>query len=240
MTAIPRQRAAQALGQGLDAFGKRCADGLGAVAVGQPDKDHEAAGALDQRRDPGWVFAHHKVAFPVSGYRPICRLGGTLADRDRVLDLSLALADAPYAGLSDRSGSAQVPGQLAAQLPASLDEQAGVDRLVTDTHRHIIRVFPPQPPGDLLGRPTQHQPLANDRPQGWVQRELRRLRAPGTTPGSALSATCPVPVTLAVALDLPRDTRMGPPQPLGDQPKRLPGCQPPRDLLALSSRQHPH
>jgi hypothetical protein len=65
-------------GQSGDGRGEGVGDHLGAVPIGQADEHQVARGTLDQGGDRGHALAEQQVAFPVTGHRPVGRLGRPL------------------------------------------------------------------------------------------------------------------------------------------------------------------
>lgn len=59
----------------------------------------------------------------------------------------------------------ELPDQLSTQFSARDQVQRGVDHLVRYLYGRIGRIVPPQPPGNLLGRPSQAKKYADSRPE---------------------------------------------------------------------------
>ena len=108
------------------------------MILGQVEQDREPACALDEGADRGLVTANNEVAFPVSRDRPVLDLGRPVTDLERVL-VGAVLAPLRSAGNSLFPLQAQLLGQVSPQVPAGLNVEGLVDRLVTHLHTLIIR-----------------------------------------------------------------------------------------------------
>lgn len=148
--------------------------------------------------------------FPVAGDGPVVGLGGAFADQDHVADLRPRrpprLAPVP----TDRAAGAEVFVQVSAQVPAALDEQGLVDRLVRHVHLRPVRERPGQVITDLLRGPVPHQPQLD------LQRKLDPvklpgLRAPRSNTALLLRRVRPVvPASCSVPAELATDRRWCP------------------------------
>ena len=87
--------------------------------------------ALDQRGDVAVLRTADQVTLPVSRNSAILGRGGSFMDRDRIRDLTQAIAfEAGGSGAADRAFGTQVLQQFLLQSAAGLDIQAPIDRLV--------------------------------------------------------------------------------------------------------------
>jgi hypothetical protein len=83
---VPGDRAAEAVGQGGDAFVESCGDGGGLFVV-ELAQQEQSGGSLDEGGDLGAVVAaHDQVAFPVTGDLAVGDLVGPLGDQHLVRD----------------------------------------------------------------------------------------------------------------------------------------------------------
>jgi hypothetical protein len=103
--------------------------------------------------------------------RPICHLGGPLADVDHVADPRLPL---PVSALrfTHRPTGPQTPGQLTFQLPFSLHIKGSIDGFVGHPHLRIIGEIGSQPAADLFGTVLGVEPSHHLGVQGWVIGQL--------------------------------------------------------------------
>ncbi len=128
--AVPGQRAAQLLGQGADGRDHGVADCGSAVPAGQMHQQYESGAALDQGADRGAaVRAQDQVALPVPGHGSVVGFSRAFADRDDVGEGGLACGGAAPRS-AHRPAGPQLLVQVSAQMPAALDVQRLVDRLV--------------------------------------------------------------------------------------------------------------
>jgi hypothetical protein len=88
----------------------------------------------------------------VAGHGPVVGLSGSLADVQRVDDLTSALsADADPAGTADTPAAAELLAEFLAQQAPCLHEQRQVDRLVGHPQLRVVGELHRQPTSDLLG-----------------------------------------------------------------------------------------
>src|SRR3984885_152308 len=83
----------------------------------------------------------------------------------------------PSAGAADRAARPQAGLQLLAELPAGVEVDRLVDRLVADPHRRVVGELHLQPPAGLLGRVPAVQHALHRGPQDGVPRQFRGLGA---------------------------------------------------------------
>ena len=113
LSLIPGQRAAERLGQSLDALGERVPHGLGGAPAGELDQHREAGLTLNERRDRGAAgLPDDQVALPVAGDGAVVDLRGPLADRD---DLAQVAAQPCASGTTLRTARAQASASSAPQ-----------------------------------------------------------------------------------------------------------------------------
>jgi len=60
----------------LDGCGESVTDGFGGVAVGEGKQHHIPGPAFHQSADGGLSASYEKIAFPMTGHRPVLDLGG--------------------------------------------------------------------------------------------------------------------------------------------------------------------
>jgi hypothetical protein len=131
--------------------------------------EHEPGLTLNQGGDVAVLPARENIALPVARDRPVFHLGRTLSDGHGINNLPARLS----AGRGTFASAHQPPSpqprdQFLPQHPASLDEQAFIDRLVGHPHRLIIDVFNLEPAGYLLRRPIIVQLLCHHHLQGSI------------------------------------------------------------------------
>ena len=119
----------------------------------------EAAVALDEGDDVRVVRSGEQITFPMAWDGAILGLGGSLADRDHIEDLSLPLSALCAFGETHLPPGAQMRRQLLLQHAARLDEETAIDRFMRYPHVLVGRELLPQPARDLLRRPLQRQLL---------------------------------------------------------------------------------
>ena len=117
------------------------ADLFGGAASWEREQHHVAAVTFDEGPERSQPFAHHQVAFPVSGHRPVIGFGGSFGDHDRVADLAFAGRVPFRARVPHRPSAAQTLGELVAQSASGLDEQRQIDRFVGHPHLRFVRVL---------------------------------------------------------------------------------------------------
>src|SRR5580704_16349316 len=204
-------------GQRLDLGPERLDHVLGAAIPTEFGEHHVPGVSLDQRRDERLVTRpDQQIALPVPGHGAILDLRRPLRDRDHVSDprstRHLAL------GFALLAAGPQLSGQLPTQLPAGLDIQRAVDRLVTNPHPSIVGIHALESGRDLLRRPAPRQTPLDRRQQPRIASQLPRLRAPGPHRAPTLSRQRPIPPPLPTSpLDLPTNRRAMPP----DRPRDL-------------------
>ena len=164
-------------------------------------------------------------------------LGRPLADHDHVPDQAAGVV--PTAWLASGTTRPQARGELAPQGAAALDEQALVDGLVAHLHVRLARMLPPERHRDLLGRPVQLKHRLDRGPQADVAGELGRPGPAGPAVTGELCSPGAVPTSAPVRPYFARDRRRCACQAAADRPVRLPGKQPPADLLAIDRREAP-
>src|SRR5687767_15419575 len=91
----------------------------------------------------------------------ILGLGGPLADRDHIEDLSLSTLGLAAFGVPNLPRGPQLRRQLLLQHAACLNEEAAIDRFVRYPHALVGRELPLQPAGDLLRRPLKRELLCH-------------------------------------------------------------------------------
>jgi hypothetical protein len=146
---VPRQRTSQLLRQFADVLGKRRNDRRRVLAR-KLDQYRKAAVALNQRGDVRIIPSSKKVAFPMAGHGTILGLGGPLADRDHIENVSLPTPGIVAFGEAHLTSGAQVRRQLLFQHAACLNEETAIDRFVRYLHVLVGRELPLRPARDLL------------------------------------------------------------------------------------------
>src|SRR5262249_29888991 len=152
------RRCRSVLRQFADVLGKRRNDRRRVLAR-KLDQHRKAAVALNQCGDVRIIPSGKKVAFPMAGHGTILGLGGPLADRDHIEDVSLPPPGIVAFGGAHLTSGAQVRRQLLVQHAARLNEEATIDRFVGYLHVLVGRELPLQPARDLLRRPLQRELL---------------------------------------------------------------------------------
>ena len=138
-----------------------------------------------------------------------------------------------------RAARAQARLQLPFQLPARVDVERLVYRLVADPHGRVVRVVHLEPPAGLLGRVPAVQHALDRRPQPGIAGQLRGLRAALPAPGQAVGPLGLVAARagVGVAAQFPADGGRGPAGPGRDLPHRQAGLAEPGDLVPLLAGQ---
>ena len=95
--------------------------------------------------------------------------------------------------------------QLLLQRTACLHIKATIDGLVRHAVGLSVRVFPLQPPCDLLRRPVFLQFRSNSLPQASMNRQLKHLWALGLFPCTLIGDRRTIAARPAVATNLPAD-----------------------------------
>src|SRR5674476_693119 len=109
---------------------QRVDDGLG-IFTGSFNQHHIARLAFDEGRNLTVTTAAQQVPFPVTGYRPVCHRGRTLADRYRIGNSAVVVCLLRMmARAALNSCAPQMLHQLLLQRPKSLNEKAAIDGLV--------------------------------------------------------------------------------------------------------------
>jgi integrase len=211
---VPGQGAGEPAGQGGHPGRDRGGDGVGSVAVGQAEQGEVAGHPLDDGADGGVGRrgAHDEVAFVVAGDQAALGVGRALPDRDRADDLPAGLAAA--AALADVPAGPQARLELAAQLPAGVEADRLVDRLVADVHGRVAGVHDLQSPAGLLGGVPAVQQVLHRGPQHRVPRQPGALGPPLPLPREPfrpLGLVLPGP-RVSVTGQLPRHRRRRPAQ----------------------------
>jgi len=107
--------------------------------------------------DGGAIEAEDEVALPMTGYGPVVRFGGSLADEDLIGDKAFGACTSARPRDPECTTRAEACGELTPQGTPTLDEQCLVDRLMRYPHGRIIGEIELEPVGDLLGAP-RHRP----------------------------------------------------------------------------------
>ena len=137
------------------------------------DERYEERGPLDQRADRrGIASALDQVAFPVAGNEAFVDLGRALVNADHIGDRASAVF-APGTGSAALAGLAQTGKQLTAQSATRHGVERGIDGLVTDLKRGLVRVHSLQYARDLFGRMLFPKQAFDQSPQRTIQREAR-------------------------------------------------------------------
>src|SRR4030042_2053370 len=104
--------------------------------------------------------------------------------------------------------------QTQRELPALLfvGPHPAVNGLVRNPHPLVSRKVQPQPPGDLLRRPSQRQLLPHVAGQRLILQLPRNLRRTPTPLGLALSAMSQILSRLTITPQLPTDRALVPVQ----------------------------
>ena len=202
---------------------------------GQGQEGEVAGRPLDDGGDGGVgrLRAHDEVALVVAGDQAALGLGGPLADRDGADDLAAPVG--PAAAAADRAARPQAGLQLLAELPAGVEVDRLVDRLVADPHRRVVGELHLQPPAGLLGRVPSVQHGLHFPPQGRVPAEFRRLGAALPLPRQPVGPLGLVGAGagVGVAFELAADRRRGPAEAGRDLPLRQARLRQPGDLVAF-------
>src|SRR5271170_3513103 len=119
------------------------------LMIGNFDQGGIARMTLDQRDDLAALRTAQQIPFPVTGNGSVFDLRGSLSNRDRLGDLAAPILASALARVAEASPSAQMLDELFFQHPASLDEQALVDRFMRYLHALIVGVADLQPSRDL-------------------------------------------------------------------------------------------
>ena len=185
--------------------------------VGQVERGEVAAGAFDHGADRGGGAgrADDQVAFVVARDQPALDLAGRSPIGTAPTIWPRVSRPCGCCAAAARSARCAVGPQLAAQLPAGLDVDRPVDRLVADPHLLIIGELHQQPARDLLGGQPLVQPLLDPLLQLRVLRQLRRP-GPGPRPHRRLLAGLGL-----VARPGPTAAGPAPPRPRGRRSSRL-------------------
>jgi hypothetical protein len=85
---------------------------------------------FDESADGGAIEAEDEVSFPMTGYGPDVRFGGSFADENLVGDEALGACMGARPRNAERTTGAQASGELTTQGAPTLDEQCLVDRLM--------------------------------------------------------------------------------------------------------------
>ena len=168
LAVIPGQGSAQRLGQAMYMARQSGQNVLGLV-VGDFDQGGLARVTLYQRDDLAALRTAQQIPLPVTRNGSVFGLGGTLSHRDRLGDLAAQILAGTLARIAEASPSTQMLDELFFQHPASLNEQALVDRFMRYLHALIAGVSDLQPSRDLLGRPLEGQFTRHDVAQPVVQ-----------------------------------------------------------------------
>ncbi|GGT45844.1 hypothetical protein GCM10014713_44610 [Streptomyces purpureus] len=158
----------------------------------------------------------------MAGYRPVIRLGRSVADHDhRFAEAGLTLLGLT-AGLAAGPAGAEGLRQVPAQFSQALDIEGLVDRLVVHVHLRPVGKVLVQVLDDLFRTPAPAQTLLYVVPQLRVLGNLPGLGAGPARVGAGLGGMRPVLAVdgVAVAAYLAADRRWAAAQVRGDPPDR--------------------
>src|SRR5690606_19779295 len=183
--------------------------------------------------------ASEEVALPVTGHGAVLDFGGPRADRDRVDDLSAALALARRgAGAPHHAPGAQMLQQFLLQHAARLDIERAVDGLVRHVQLRLVGEGEAQPAADLFGRPALLELCRNEIAQARPGREAAGLGTTRRLPRAAVRPDRAILHAAAVSRHLATDRRRGATKAAADGAVGLARGQRTRDELAFLERQH--
>ena len=149
--------------------GRRCV-GRGVLHL---DERHEERRPFDQGADRRCITsALDQVALPVAWNDAFVDLGWALVNADHVGDRASAIF-APGTRATTLAGLTQAGNQLTAQSAARHGIERGVDGLVADLKRGLVRVHPLQYARDLFGRMVFPKQAFDMPPQRTIEREAR-------------------------------------------------------------------
>jgi hypothetical protein len=124
---VPGQRLVQLPRTFMRLFNQRADDCLGISALNS-NQHAVARVAFYEGSDLAVIAADQQITFPVSRYRTILYLSGTLTNRNRIPDMLLLLREA--ARMAHHPILSQMRQQLLLQRPTGLNEQRPVNRFV--------------------------------------------------------------------------------------------------------------
>src|SRR5699024_1474338 len=174
------------------------------------DKLDEPGGAFDQGADGrGPVLADDQVPLPVSGHRPVLRLGGPLADQRHGMVIARLTALCLATRLAHRAARAQRLHESAPQATVHVVVDSLIDRFVADVLVPIVGNVPTQPRGDLLGTQPTVQLLLDEPAKLVVADNLPCFRPSPPGHGPIVGSIGPIlPVArMSVPAHLPTDRR---------------------------------
>jgi hypothetical protein len=216
---VPGERTSQLGGDAGHDFGQGVAHGGRGPIGGQGEQQRETGAALGEHPHLGQTgLAQQQIAFPVSGYGPVCGLGRSLGDVHRI-----GQPTRTQAGLAGTALAAQMSGELGLEAASTLHVQRAVDRFSRHPPAWIIGMVPAQLHRDLFGRPLADQQPFHPPRQPPLPAQLERLGSPRPLTGPVLGYHRPVgPVeSLTVPFDLPTDRRVRTTQLASNRPQRL-------------------
>src|ERR1035437_3349872 len=127
------------------------------------------------------TLADHEIAFPMAGNLAVGYLGGAFVDAHHVGDSVATIVAAAFQPTMILAlPHPREEGAL--QLTLREKVEPGVDRLVGDAHRQIIRVIDAPPRSDLLRRPAHRHAFADAGEERRPVCELPQLRPPAMHP----------------------------------------------------------
>src|SRR5665647_2461455 len=101
------------------------------IFSGDLHQHHIACMTFDESRNLAVPASAYQVTFPVTGYRPVCNRGRTLADRYRIGNSAvIGCLLRMMARAAHDSCAPQMLHQLFLQRPTGLNEEATIDGLV--------------------------------------------------------------------------------------------------------------